>query len=199
MKFFRLMLLITGVFATLWGGGLMWFKEQVEQHAPKQAEHADAIVVLTGGALRLNEGLKLLKKDYAKKLLISGVAPNTTLRQIFKSREEPWPDDEALIERISIGYMARSTWENAQETARWMAENHFTSMLLVTSNYHMPRAMLECYAAMPEVEIATYPVVPEHVQLEQWWKHPGTRKLILSEYNKFLGVSLRLIFRGRAT
>lgn len=198
MKFFRLMLLITAIFAAIWLGGLLWFKQQVDQHGPKEPQHADAVVALTGGALRLSEGIHLLEQDYAQKMLISGTAPGITLPKLFKSLNQKWPEDSALTDRISLGAMARDTWGNAQETARWMAENHFSSMLLVTSNYHMPRALLECMAAMPEVEIITYPVVPEQVQLEEWWKHPGTRKLIISEYNKFLGVSLRLVFRQRA-
>ena len=147
-----------------------------------------AIVVLTGGSGRVNEGLALLDKDLAVKLFVSGVYRGLDVRKLLQlARRNPTD----LESRIGIGN-AVDTIENASETASWSSRNHISSLRLVTAAYHMPRSMLEFRHAMPGMRIVPNPVFPDHVKQDEWWAWPGTTALFISEYNKFLMAWVRL-------
>ena len=75
-----------------------------------------------------------------------------------------------------------------------MQREKFTSLRLVTASYHMPRSLLLFRRTMPEVRIAPHPVFPGHVHLDDWWRWPGTARLLASEFNKYVAslVTLRL-------
>ena len=85
-----------------------------------------------------------------------------------------------------LGYAADSTIGNAAETAAWMRAEHFTSLRLVTANYHLRRSLLEFSLALPEAEIVPHPVVPSAVRVSEWWLWRRTTGLIVTEYNKYL-------------
>ena len=59
---------------------------------------------------------------------------------------------------IDLGFTAENTLGNARETAEWARAKGYHRLILVTADYHMPRARLELKAAMPEADIAPYPV-----------------------------------------
>jgi uncharacterized SAM-binding protein YcdF (DUF218 family) len=150
---------------------------------------------LTGGSLRLEQGLALLADRRAKKLFVSGVHRGVDVRELLRlSRQAP----EELDCCIALGYEADDTAGNAVETAVWIDSEGYRSLRLVTAGYHMPRSLLEFRAAMPGVEIVPHPVFPGQVKIEAWWRWPGTAALIASEYNKFLiavaGHALRRLF-----
>jgi len=73
-----------------------------------------------------------------------------------------------------------------------MREHHYTSLRLVTANYHMRRSLLEFSALMPDFTIIPEPVLPGNFQREQWWRHPASRALVLSEYHKYIATWLRI-------
>ncbi len=127
----------------LWGGGLMWFVQQIPWRNMENPDKTEAIVVLTGGKGRLDYALDLLVDGKGKKLFISGVETNVPLEDLFREnihkRLLPVLKDRA----IDIGYVARDTKGNALETSEWMEMQKFTSMRLVTANYHMPRSLFE--------------------------------------------------------
>jgi uncharacterized SAM-binding protein YcdF (DUF218 family) len=77
-----------------------------------------------------------------------------------------------------------------------MASESYSSMLLVTANYHLPRSLLELRSAMPDATIDAWPVFPPKVQVAQWWRWPGTAKLLAGEYTKFLAAKLRMKLRA---
>lgn len=166
-----------------WMGGLAWFARSLPDEVSDPVTATDAIVVLTGGSLRVQSGLALLAAGKAKKLFVSGVYHGTDLAALLRS-------DHALSERaaccIVLGYEADNTQGNATETAAWMRQEGFHSLRLVTSSYHMPRSLLEFSRAMPEVRIIAHPVFPERVKQERWWAWPGTASLIVAEYQKYL-------------
>ncbi|MEQ8228451.1 MAG: YdcF family protein [Rhodospirillales bacterium] len=176
------LLLMVFVILGIWAIGLFQFAETIPKKVEDPGTRTDAIVVLTGGTGRLDEGLDLLARDLAEKLFVSGVYYGVDVeRLIHISRREP----EGLKPRIGIGN-AVNTVGNAAETRVWMEQNGFVSLRLVTGAYHMPRSMAEFHFFMPTVQIVPNPVFPEHVKQEYWWAWPGTASLIVSEYNKWL-------------
>jgi uncharacterized SAM-binding protein YcdF (DUF218 family) len=167
----------------LWLGGLTWFARAIPDEVGDPTTATDAIVVLTGGSLRVQSGIALLNAGKAKKLFVSGVHHGTDVPALLRAEHQP-PDKAPCC--IALGYDADNTLGNAQETAAWMRQEGFHSLRLVTSNYHMPRSLLEFSRAMPEVRIIPHPVFPESVKQERWWAWPGTASLIVAEYQKYL-------------
>lgn len=156
-----------------------WFAYDALQPSPQRLPpHTDGIVALTGGQGRIETSLKLLARNSGNKLLISGVDPQTGSKDLLP------PMPEALRQRITLGYQARSTIENAAETAAWVADNHIYSLTVVTAGYHMRRAMLELGRTLPGVTLYSYAVRPPALE------HPfkaETLRLLGTEYIKWLG------------
>ena len=161
-------------------GGVVSLREP-DTSTPLEA--ADAIVVLTGGSERVATGVELLKSGQGKKLFISGVHKNLTLEGLFRPLSIP---QELRACCVVLGHLAGSTSGNAEETRAWLKSENYASMRLVTANYHMPRSLLLFRAAMPDVKIVPYPVTPDNVKLDEWWRHPGTVELLATEYSKYL-------------
>jgi uncharacterized SAM-binding protein YcdF (DUF218 family) len=167
----------------LWTGGLVWFVGQVPRALPAIETPFEAIVVLTGGVGRLEEGLALLRANPGAKLFVSGVYRGLDVAEILRmDREAP----EALACCVELGHDAIDTRGNARETALWVRRHGFTSLLLVTANYHMPRSQLEFRTVLPDVVIRPHPVIAGRVRLDGWWYRPGTAALRASEYTKYL-------------
>ncbi len=179
-----LLVLLLGGLAVLWLLGLLWFASAIPGDVADAASETDAIIVLTGGSLRVESGVRLLAAGKAKKLFVSGVFHGTDVGSLLRAAGQN--ADPALNCCIVLGHAADNTRGNALETATWMREEGFRSLRLVTSSYHMPRSLLEFARAMPEVRIVPHPVFPERVKQEHWWAWPGTASLILEEYEKYL-------------
>lgn len=171
------------VAAVIWVMGLLNFTDSIPQRVADLDRQTDAIVVLTGGSERLATGLRLLAEDKAKRVFVSGVHPGVDAERLLQLAGRP---DDGLQGRIELGYGARDTRGNAQETAAWMRQHGYHSLRLVTGGYHMPRSLLEFSEALPEVEVVPHPVFPDRVKQESWWMRPGTAALIIGEYNKYL-------------
>ena len=150
---------------------------------------ADGIVVLTGGKRRLSEGSRLLKLNRGKRLLISGVNTRTTKKDLIAILKL---EEEKFSCCVDLGYEARNTLGNAQEASSWARSKNFTSLIIVTSNYHMPRSLTELSRRMPDTKLIAHPVVPEHFKSTVWWLNPRATRLILSEYLKYLPGAVRL-------
>lgn len=163
--------------------GLIWFAEAIPHEPPDRSEATDAIVVLTGGPLRLKEGFTLLTEGRARKMLVSGVNRGVELNELLRVANAT-PLAAACC--IELGYVADNTAGNADETRAWMTKEHFTSLRLVTAAYHMPRSLLEFRRAMPAAHIVPHPVFPESFKREGWWHWRGTFTLVAIEYNKYL-------------
>lgn len=170
----------------LWIAGFIWFS------APPSPENqslpTDAIVVLTGGRLRLQSGMDLLRDGKGRKLFVSGVNQQVDLDELLRVSGNA-PDWASCC--TALGHDADNTLGNARETAQWMRQQGFGSLRLVTAWYHMPRSLLELDRAMPEIEIVAHPVFPEEVKQKRWWLSRATVILLASEYGKFLMALLR--------
>jgi uncharacterized SAM-binding protein YcdF (DUF218 family) len=182
------------VLLAAWAGGLVWFARSIPTAVADPDSSTDAIVVLTGGSLRVQSGLALLAAGKAKKLFVSGVYHSTDVAALLRvSRQSP----EHIACCIVLGHEADNTRGNALETAEWMRKEGFHSLRLVTASYHMPRSLLEFSRAMPEVRIVPNPVFPESVK-RRWWAWPGTASLVIGEYLKYLVAVVRPLSASEA-
>lgn len=167
----------------LWLVGLWRFAASMPTAVDDPTRRTDAIVVLTGGSLRVESGLKLLAAGMGKKLFVSGVYRGVDVTALLHaSRQAP----ESVACCIVLGHAAADTLGNAKETAEWMSAEGFHSLRLVTANYHMPRSLLEFSRAMPGVEIVANPVFPEFLSEQPWWRSRRAATLMASEYSKYL-------------
>jgi uncharacterized SAM-binding protein YcdF (DUF218 family) len=172
-----------GVLAVIWFSGLFWFSTQVPSGGEAPESKTDAIVVLTGGTGRLDMGLRLLEKEFAKQLFVSGVARGVDVAALLRVAQRAPKELECCI---SVGYRADDTAGNAAETAGWVRERGYKSIRLVTASYHMPRSLIEFRHAMPAIRIIPHPVYPPQFKRSRWWLWPGTATLLASEFNKYL-------------
>jgi uncharacterized SAM-binding protein YcdF (DUF218 family) len=174
---------------TVWLCGLGWFIAQVPKGPSEDTRPTDAIVVLTGGAGRLEYGFKLLAQGRGKKLFISGAGSGTTAAEFL--RRAPAEFQPALSEHdIALGHTAENTIGNAAETVLWLNKEKYTSIRLVTSGYHMPRSVAEFQEVAPNITIIPAPVFGGEFA-ESWWSTREGRVLILSEYHKYLASKFR--------
>src|SRR3979490_979101 len=176
--------------------GFIGFLSQLRGAEIKPDRKADGIVVLTGGSSRVSDAMELLAGGYGKRLLISGVHPTNAASDISRSLS----DNQSLLSCcVDLDRSAVNTRSNAAETRRWTRERGFKSLIVVTSNYHMPRAIVELSHAMPDIQLIPFAVVGDKWRDEPWWTSGATFRLLLSEYAKYVAVELRARLRGFAT
>jgi uncharacterized SAM-binding protein YcdF (DUF218 family) len=151
-------------------------------------------VVLTGGSSRVSDAMELLADGYGKRLLISGVHPTNAASDISRSLpDNSPPDNQALLSCcVDLDRSAVNTRSNAAETRRWARDRGFKSLIVVTSNYHMPRAIVELSHAMPDIALVPFAVVGDKWRDEPWWTSGTTVRLLLSEYAKYVAAELRV-------
>lgn len=152
---------------------------------------ADGIVVLTGGTSRISDALELLAAGRGKRLLITGVNPGTTTADIAR---EVVNYSRLLSCCVDLDYSALNTRGNAVQSRRWALAHDFHSLIVVTSAYHMPRALAELGHQLPHVRLTPFPVVSDRLRVEPWWASGDTARLVLSEYLKYLAAKVRMRF-----
>jgi uncharacterized SAM-binding protein YcdF (DUF218 family) len=152
---------------------------------------ADGIVVLTGGEERLTDALELLSSGRGQRLLITGVNRGTTTGDIARQVVDY---NRVLACCVDFDYSAVNTLGNAVQTRQWALAHRFHSLIIVTSAYHMPRALAELSHQLPDVTLIPYPVVSDHLRIEPWWSNGATTRLVLSEYLKYLAAKVRMRF-----
>lgn len=173
----KIILLILA-FVSFWVTGFLAFLISIS-FIPTSQEPADAIVILTGGRGRIKAGFQLLEKTPQASMFISGVNQRAQLDEIG--------DKPELYNKITIGYKANSTKENAQETKEWLQEfKNLQSLKVVTSHYHVPRSLLELRMTLPGVRLIPYPVRSPLFQSYFWWMNPQLLKMLFVEYNKYI-------------
>jgi uncharacterized SAM-binding protein YcdF (DUF218 family) len=163
--------------------GFILFAAGIERRETRLDRAADGIVVLTGGAERIADAVQLLASGRGQRLLITGVHPDTTLEEIGRRVSVARQQLECCAD---IGRSALNTRGNAIETAQWVRGRGFRSLIVVTSSWHMPRALVELGRALPEVELVPYPVVTDRMREAPWWSSPATSRLLFVEYLKLL-------------
>lgn len=185
-KIIRVSFLIVVLLIGLWVFGLIKYVDNLPTQKSTDESVTDGIVIFTGGIMRLEAGIELLTKEKAKRLFVSGVGERTRL-DVLLILSGKLPDNILeLKERIDLGYEAKNTRGNAVEVARWVKENNYKSLRLVTANYHMPRSYYELSTEMPEIRIIQSPVFPGDIKMNRWWESGVTKKVLVSEYSKYL-------------
>ena len=140
---------------------------------PLEGSTTDAIVVPTGGAGRIDRGIRMLRDRQARRMLVTGVAPG--VRAIDLARE--YRTSRALFDCcIDLGSDAVDTRSNAEETASWVKAHSYRTIRLVTSDWHLPRARMELGAAIGPGVIILGDGVPSEPRLG----------MLVNEYDKLI-------------
>jgi uncharacterized SAM-binding protein YcdF (DUF218 family) len=173
--------------------GFFVFAWSIDQDEHLPTRRAEAMIVLTGGKDRIPDAVTLLAEGYANRLLISGVNQGITRSEVAQLT----PKFRTLVECcVELGYEARNTIGNAEEARRWFSGNRLHGpLLVVTSNYHMPRALAELSAVLPGVELIPAPVVTEKLRRSAWWQDLHVARIWASEYAKYVASLARIALR----
>ncbi|MDB5420734.1 MAG: YdcF family protein [Brevundimonas sp.] len=183
MKFLTLI----GIVALMWLVGLFVFADRVRGMTPAaEPARADAIVALTGpSSERVNAAVRLLDQDKGDRLLISGV--NREVRR--QELRALTPGSNRLFNCcVDLGFEAEDTEGNAQEIASWARTHGYDDLIVVTSDYHMPRSLLEIRSVAPEIKLHGYAVETPSLDNSRWWKAAVTARRMTLEYMKYLAV-----------
>lgn len=179
----------------IWGVGLLAFAQRIERSTPpSEPRRADAIVALTGASdLRLEAAARLLERGKGQRLLISGVNREASRADVLAVTGAIKPVYDCCVD---LGYTAADTIGNAEEIAEWARGKDYRRLIVVTSDYHMPRSILEIRAAMPEAALVEYPVVTGPVDVRRWWRKGGDARRLTVEYCKYLAILGRETIRS---
>lgn len=184
--FFTMSAAVLGALALVVGFGL--FVERMPAEQTTFDRKADGIVVLTGGAARIPDAIELLATGHGQRLLITGVHRATSSAEI--ARLMPLYV-KVFACCVDLDRSALNTLGNALETRRWTRERGFQSLIVVTSSWHMPRAMVELGHQLPGVTLIPFPVVTDKIKSERWWSSAPAARLLVTEYLKYLFVLVR--------
>jgi uncharacterized SAM-binding protein YcdF (DUF218 family) len=150
---------------------------------PDPPQEAQAVAVLTGlpsnarivTAVQLADSLQL-------PLLISGVHVDTSAADIAQISGVAVGDIECCV---TLGRAAATTEGNGAEVSDWARKNNVTRIILVTSEFHMDRALVELRRAMPEGRFIPHAVTTAEVRPRDWYRDPPTARRLLEEWMKF--------------
>ena len=169
-----------GFLVLTWALGFVLFAVTLPQ--PAGDERTDGVVVLTGGAGRIERGLEAVKRGWSRRLLVSGVDRSVKPYE-FAIEYRVRPARMACC--VTLGYQAMDTQSNALETAEWLRRQRVESVRLVTSDWHMRRARLELDRLAPPGVTIVADAVPTRPSFSTLFR----------EYNKYLARSLAAALR----
>ena len=181
---------ILGLLVVIWTIGLFGFAGRVDRSTPAaDPPVSDGVVALTGASdARIEAAMQLLENGKARRMLVSGVNPKASradMRTVAQAQRRIYDCC------VDLGYQATDTVGNARETAHWADAEGYHSLILVTSDFHMPRALLELKAAMPDAVITPYPIRTTDLDAHHWWRsRDGVRRMIF-EYSKYVVILAR--------
>jgi uncharacterized SAM-binding protein YcdF (DUF218 family) len=146
----------------------------------EREKNTDAIVVLTGGRGRVEEGLRLYRENKGRWLLFIGVDRTVQKSDLVKGGKGERDGNEIILEKVS-----RNTLENAFYARDLIVKKDITSITLITSRYHMKRATLIFRNLLPkDVAIYPHPVDSKNLKMK-WWNDSGSFRLLLTEFYKY--------------
>ena len=147
---------------------------------------ADAIFVLSGGEGRIQEGYRAWSSGAARELYILGAGRTVPVTRIVP---EVSRIPAGALSRIHVEGWSENTLENAFSAKSAVGQGKYSSVILVTSDYHVPRAVLAFRKVLPpEVSLSVIRVRPEGGAGASWrwarrhfiegWKYWGYRILL---------------------
>lgn len=141
-------------FLSIWLGGFVYFCVYVLWiPCPQNIQSAQGFVVLTGGRGRIHRGLFLLEQHPEKEFLITGVS--CSKKQCLDQYNLSSPRHSS----ITLGSKAKNTLGNAEEAMTWRKQKNLNKLIVVTSDYHVPRSRLLFSWKDPLTQWIFYPVV----------------------------------------
>lgn len=162
---------IASLLLLAWLVGFVWFAVWLPQ--PLDGGRSDGVVVLTGGTGRIGRGLEALDRGWARRMLVSGVDREVLASEFQAEYKVP----AALMACcVTLGFQSVDTRSNARETARWVAANRFRSVRLVTTDWHMRRAVMELEGSLPDNIVLIRDAV----------RSQPTFRILFLEYHKLL-------------
>lgn len=175
-----LMLLLLGAVI----GGFVLFVYVIRTaEAPADLPQTAGIVAFTGGPGRIEKALELLDTGAGKRLLISGVHPDTTAKDLAAQ----YDDHAALFDCcVDLDIEALDTTGNARETSGWATENGFDTLLVVTSDWHLPRSLLELRHRSGDRRLVGVPVRTDVISEGLWLSNSETVRRLVQEYAKYI-------------
>lgn len=181
------------VVALIWFAGLLAFASRVQTSTPARVPAAaQGIVALTGANSneRLATAMGLLEDGYGRRVLVSGVNPITSRADVRRVSRAVRRLYDCCVD---LGFTAADTVGNARETADWAGAMRYRQLIIVTSDYHMPRAMLELNAVLrgAGVTAQAYAVPTPALRARDWWRNPAAARLMVLEYCKYLAILAR--------
>ncbi len=188
-------LVLAMVVLLIWSVGLMSFADRVARMTPAaDPAPADGIIALTGGSdLRLAAATHLLEMGMGRRLLVSGVNRQASRRDLMGVTGATKRMFDCCID---LGFVAANTVGNARETAQWARTLRYRQLILVTADYHMPRALMELRAADPEAIVTPFPISTPSLDARRWQAtSEGSRRMVL-EYCKYLAILARVSIMG---
>ena len=167
---------VLGAYLVLFHTPLPWaLAEPLRLSEP--ARRADAIVVFAGGVgesgkagagyqERVKRAIELYREGRAPRLIVSsgyvGAFPEAEImRQL--AVDHGVPASAVLLETQAV-----NTYENVVHVRALLAERGWRTILLVSSPYHMRRAMLTWRAAAPDVTVVPTPAVESEFYAHTW-------------------------------
>jgi uncharacterized SAM-binding protein YcdF (DUF218 family) len=174
--------------------GFLYFAHHVAaMRQPERIEPADAIIVFTGGHLRLEPAMQLLRTGAGRRLLISGVHPAADALALQRATGAEAPLFECCID---IDRAALDTAGNATETAKWLKVHGFATAILVTSNYHVPRSLVELRHRVRDTRLSVFPVVTSRIDGWRWLTDREVLRVLITEYSKLIAALGRNLIAG---
>lgn len=149
-RFFYIVLFLILTFLSV---GFVSYFSALARYDQVEITSVDAAIVLTGGPDRLTDAARLLSTGVTKHLLISGVGGRADLDDLVRVAPSLAPYSSCCVD---LGHQAQNTRGNAEEAALWARDKNYKSLAIVTAGFHLPRAMLEVRALLPDRTLYPY-------------------------------------------
>ena len=172
---------VISVVLLVWLFGFAWFAMTLPGSAG--AAKTDAVIVYTGGPGRIARGLEVVREKWSPMLLVSGVDREVRPEEFEAEYDVP---RDLMDCCVTLGFESYDTRSNAIETVRWLARRDDRSVRLVTTDWHMRRAVFDLEQELP----AHISIVPDGVA-----SVPSLKTLFL-EYNKYLVRRVTALWTG---
>ncbi len=182
------------IFAVLAAGFFLYLSEIDRLAYGNVNSPVDGIVVLTGGKARIETAIELLQDGKAKRLLISGAHPESSSADIRRAVKGSKSMFDCCVD---IDTAALDTVGNAEQASNWARMNGFNSLIVVTSDYHMPRSLIEFQRKLPSATIIPYEAKSAQSAMSRLFADITTINVLLPEYAKYLAAVLRLGVREK--
>jgi uncharacterized SAM-binding protein YcdF (DUF218 family) len=166
---------ISSLAVILWALGFVWFA--IALPLPAAAEQTDVVAVPTGGEGRIARGLEVLRRGWAKRMLVSGVDPEVKPGE-FAAHYKVEPGLMACC--VTLGFESVDTRSNAGEIAHWLIATKARSVRLVTTDWHIRRTAFELHRVTPDNVTVVEDAVPSR---PSFW-------ILVLEYHKLLAARL---------